>query len=106
MWLELCRNDFRRVSDRLNRCIESTSACFESPHKETTVNGYIILRSARDLAYFRKACHAITSPNMCRCQMRSCMGNCAISRLDIVEKYLIYSKNYSFPHKNEEKTEF
>ena len=39
MWLKLCRNDFRRVSDRLNRCIESTSACFESPHKETTVNG-------------------------------------------------------------------
>ena len=41
MWLKLCRNDFRRVSDRLNRCIESTSACFQSPHKETTVNGCI-----------------------------------------------------------------
>ena len=41
MWLELCRNDFRCVLGRLNRCIESTSACFESPYKETIVNGYI-----------------------------------------------------------------
>ena len=41
MWLKLCRNDFRRVSDRLNRCIESTSACFESPYMEMIVNGFI-----------------------------------------------------------------
>ena len=38
--------------------------------------------------------------------MRSCMENCAISRREIDEKYLIYSRNYSIPHRNEEKSEF
>ena len=40
---------------------------------------------------------------MCRFQMRSCMENCAISRREIDEKYLIHSRNYSIPHRNEEK---
>ena len=34
------------------------------------------------------------------------MENCAISRQEIVEKYLTYSRNYSIPHRNEEKNEF
>ena len=84
MWLKLCRNDFRRVSDRLNRCIESTTACFKSPHKETTVNGYIDSTPGAWPNVLPKSlsrnCKVLASPNMCRCQMRSCMGNCAISR--------------------------
>ena len=40
---------------------------------------------------------------MCRFQMRSCIENCAISRQEIDEKYLIYSRNYSIPHRKEEK---
>ena len=43
------------------------------------------------------------SPNMCRFQMRSCIEDCAISRREIDEKYLIHSRNYSIPHRNEEK---
>ena len=35
--------------------------------------------------------------------MRSCIENCAISRQEIDEKYLIYSRNYSIPHRKEEK---
>ena len=80
--------DFRRVSDRLNRCIESTSACFESPHKETIVNGYIYFSPAwRNIAWpdvlpysLSRNCKLHASPNKCRFQMRSCMENCAISR--------------------------
>ena len=81
-WLKLCRNDFRRVSDRLNRCIESTSACFESPHKETIVNGYIYFSPAwRNIAWpdvlpysLSRNCKLHASPNKCRFQMRGCMA--------------------------------
>ena len=38
--------------------------------------------------------------------MRSCIENCAISRQEIDKKYLIYSRNYSIPHRKEEKSEF
>ena len=34
------------------------------------------------------------------------MGNRALSRQEIVEKYLKYFRNYFIPHKNEEKNEF
>ena len=58
MWLKLCRNDFLRVSDRLSRCIESISACAESPYMKTTVNGYTRRgETSRDLTYHIKACH-------------------------------------------------
>ena len=38
--------------------------------------------------------------------MRSCIENCVISRQEIDEKYLIYSRNYSIPHRNEEKNKW
>ena len=38
--------------------------------------------------------------------MCSCMEKCAISRQEIDEKYLVYSRKYSIPHRNEEKNEF
>ena len=37
--------------------------------------------------------------------MRSSIENCAISRQEIDEKYLTYSRNYSIPRRNEEKNE-
>ena len=63
--------------------------------------------TSRDLTYSFIACHGncMHRPT-CHFQMRCCMENCAISRREIVKKYFIYSRNYSIPHRNEEKNEF
>ena len=56
-----------------------------------------------NLSHYSLSSKLQSSPNMCHFQMRSCMENCAISRREIDEKYLIYSRKYSIPHRNEEK---
>ena len=84
MWLKLCRNDFLRVSDRPNRCIESPSACFESPYVETTVNSYIYStlsgETSRGLMYSFKACR----------------GNCMHRRTCVVSKCVVVWKTVPF----------
>ena len=104
MWLKLHRNDFLRVSDRLNRCIESTSALYGNDRKQLQL---FYARRGKiawpNISHYSLSSKLQSSLNMCRFQMRSCMENCAISRREIDEKYLIYSRNYSIPHRNEEK---
>ena len=56
----------------------------------------------RDLKYSFKDCHG-NCMHRRKCVVSKCMENCTISRQEIDEKYLIYSRNYSIPHRNKEK---
>ena len=103
MWLKLCRNDILCVSDRLNRRIESTSVCIESSYMETTVFYARRGETSRDLSYSLKACHA-------NCMHRQTFvvvwKTLPFHDEKLIKKYLIYSRNYSNQHRDEEKNEF
>ena len=59
-----------------------------------------------NLSHYSLSSKLQSSPNMCHFQMRICMENCAISRREIDEKYLIYSRKYSIPQETRKKSEF
>ena len=81
MWLKFCRNDFLRISDRLNRCIESTSACIESHYMETTVNSCIYSTPGM-------VKHCVT--------FKACHGNCMHRRTCVVSKCIATWKTVPF----------
>ena len=108
------------VSKRLSTCIRSTQSMYrinfslfrvrEVIYGNDRKRLYLLYARRGEIAWpnvfpysLSRKLHA--SPNMCRFQMHSCMENCAVSRREIVEKYLIYSRNYSIPHRNKEKNE-
>ena len=103
MWLKLCQNDFLRISDRINRCIESTPiALYGNDRKQLHLFYARHGETLRDLKYSFKDCHG-NCMHRRKCVVSKCMENCTISRQEIDEKYLIYSRNYSIPHRNKEK---
>ena len=104
MWLKLYRNDFLRVSDQLNRCIQSTSAFFGNDRKQLQ----LFYARRGEIAWPYVSHHSLSSKlqsplDMCRFRMRSCMENCAISRLEIDEKTPYIFQKIFHPHRNEEK---
>ena len=107
MWLKLYRNDFLRVSDQLNRCIESTPALFGNDRKQLQ----LFYARRGEIAWPNVSHHSLSSKlqsslDMCRFRMRSCMENCAISRLKIDEKIPSIFQKIFHPHRNEEKNEW
>ena len=60
--------------------------------------------TSRDLMYSFRACHG-NCMHRRTCVVSKCVvvWKTAISRREIDENYLMYSRNYSIPHKNEEK---
>ena len=108
MWLKLYRNDFLRVSDQLNRCIESTSALFGNDRKQLQLfyarRGEI---AWPNVSHYSLSSKLQSSLDVCRFQMRCGMENCAISRLEIDQKIpYIFQKIFHPAQKRGKKNEW